>query len=344
MKQGIFAILLTAVLLSLSVTAHAQTAPGCAPEMLETQSNRSDALRVRDRAYQREVVKRTDPSLGMTCFDQALGVTARLGNIFSDRFPYDVPAPDTNVFTPPLAYPRWGADEILLDELDRVVMPVLTNYVDDFGGALSEILGTTLVTDLYSAILSPISAIQAAVDSFASDIAAIQTAINTILTIANTLSLPLPSATIIAIVAALKAAQSFAQSLIDALISAMNALVKPLIDALMAVIMGPATDIDCDRMAQLWNDGDPFGGAASIQGNGIEDGVPYMTIAELLSGAVPGGPDFMQELSNTFNVTILTDAANDLTGALAGPGSMPSWQTVPFFPVGTGTAAIISAM
>lgn len=361
--------LLTAVVVfSLSLNAFASVVPGPAPapapaaagacepgcdcQFKETLINKAEALKVREYASTAELNPRPDPSAGLTCLDQAIGVTARQSAIFSDKHDSAVPAANTVVFTPPLAYPNWGADDFFIKDLEAVVLPQLQTHLgNNFGGALSELLGTTVIsssiTNLLSSITGPINNIVSLMNGFASDINSILNAINTIRSIAQALNLPLPSPVIIGTVAALEAAQSVADSLMGALQSAMNSAIQPIIGNVMSEIMTPAADMDCDHIAKVWKDDDPADAMVSLQGNGPRMGAPFVSISNFIRGVYPdAGGAFIDAATGIGNHTdILDRALFDVTGgALSAPGAMPSWPVAPAFGNGATTADIISQM
>lgn len=337
------------LLSGLAVPAGAALKEGCNPDFNKNQQNHANAIRVRDKAYTRETVKRNDTALGMTCFDQAMGLTSRLGLIFSDVIPDVPPPPNTTVFTPPLAYPEFGADEYLIEALGDVVEPVLSSYLDDFVGTASDLLGLGTATSLFSAILGGITgtigSITGLISGFLGTITTLNGWISTITGIANTLSLPLPAAAIMAVTAFLNTVQSTISTMMSSIQSAMSAAIMPVINSITSYIAGPATDMTCDRIEKLWSTATPTADAAPIEGAGIEGGTPYFEYEKLLTGAPAGvGSDLLAELTAGTNGTILSDAMADLTGPLAAPGTLSSWKIAPIFPAGTGTAAIIGGM
>ncbi len=333
--------------------APAAAEPGCDPNFQEAQKNRAEALKVRDYAMTAEINTRPDPSAGLTCLDQAIGVTSRLGAIFSDKHDSAVPAANTVVFTPPLAYPNWGSDDFLIKDLEAVVLPQLTTHLgNNFGGALSELLGTTAIsstiTNLLSSVTGPINSITSAMNGFTSNISSILNAINTIRSIAQALNLPLPSPVIIGTVAALEAAQQIADQLMSTLQSAMNSAIQPLIGNVMGgTIMAQTADIDCDHLANMWTDDDPSDAKVSLQGNGPSMGAPLIPLSSFISGNYPdAGGAFIDAATGIGNHTDIVDRALfDVTGgALSAPGAMPSWPTAPSLGNAATTADIISQM
>ncbi|MDD9901837.1 MAG: hypothetical protein OXT65_12750, partial [Alphaproteobacteria bacterium] len=109
MKQAIYSAYSTgkaamvagflAVMLTVSTTAaQAQVQPGCNQDVYDVMERAADAKRVRDLAYT-QVVKQNDTAMGMTCFDRALALSARLGAIFSDVTNVNLGAAIAGVFS-----------------------------------------------------------------------------------------------------------------------------------------------------------------------------------------------------------------------------------------------------
>lgn len=349
-KRALMAAMFSVAMLGLSATSSFALQEGCSPEFKEILDNRADALRVRDKAFAREHIRRPDPTAGMTCFDQAVGVTGRLGSIFSDKHNSAVPAANTVVFTEPLAYPDWGAGQFLVKEIEKVVMPPLEQHLRfNFGGVLSANLGTTMIsskiTGLLDSLMGPINDISTQISGFSGQISGILSAINTIQSIAQALNLPLPSPVIIGTVAALKAAQGVANSLMSALQSAMNAAIMPIINGIMGQVMGAPADMECDNLSQQWNDNDPSNNVRSHQGDGLNVGAPFVSVIDIARGNYGnGGTEFIAEIENEDNDAILLDMLEDLDTKLNAPGTLPSWKTVPTIPLNSSVTDIISAM
>lgn len=356
MKKSALIVLFAGMLALLSVTAvHAATVPGCNKEVHDAQKNQADAMRVRDKAYSREIIKRNDPALGMTCFDQAMGITGRLGGIFSDVFtPSLASIANTNVFSGADTatslinmFTKGGTGNLLINNLNNVITPTLNEFLNDFTGTLSQILGTTIgnfLNTIVGSINTALSAINTYVGTITGTISSIVTFINNIQTIANQLSIALPQAVIIAITTTLKAIQSALNAAMSALMAAVNAAISAIMSGVMALI-NSLTNIACDRIADLWADGNPTGGAESVEGNGIEFDTPYYTYDDLLAGSPAGaGPDLLDELGNTFNAGVLSAALSDLTSKLNAPCNIKSWKTPPIFPPASTTSAIIGLM
>lgn len=147
MKRIYLFTLLVLTFLSLSVTAGytQQLDPGCSPTMWSYMEDQADAMRARNKAYEREILNRQPSTLYLTCFDQAMALSARLGFIFSDNVMPNPPPANTVVFDdgsdgikPPgadaasgtVAFPGWGAQQSLAIDLYNVVNPEFDNWLD----------------------------------------------------------------------------------------------------------------------------------------------------------------------------------------------------------------------
>lgn len=322
-------------------TAHAQAAAAtdgpCDPGLMEILEDNANAARVRDNAVAYGTIQQSDPAAGITCMDQAMAVTGRAGAIFSDRHDDLVPPANTVVFTPPLAFPDWGAGDFLLSQLNDSITPMLGVHLgNNFGGTIGSLLGmTTLssrVTGLLDSILDPIDSITGQINSFGGQVNGILSAINTIQTLARALNLPMPSPVIIGAVGALEAAQRVADQLMGAMQQALNAAVQPLIGQVMGEVMGPAAEMDCNNMSALWGSGETDG-AVALQGTGHNLGAPYLPLTTLVQGtAVHGGTGYVNQLQSGQNMEILNRALQHLTdGGLSRPGVLRSWRPAPSF-------------
>ncbi len=143
MKKLLLFILVTFAAIGLSATAGYAAPlpptydPGCDPLMMTLLTDQANAVRARDRGYELEILSREPSTLYLTCFDQSMALSARLGLIFSDVFYQNPPPPNTLAYTGTLAYPDWGASwpsgpppyDNLAMELDVVVSPLLDNWL-----------------------------------------------------------------------------------------------------------------------------------------------------------------------------------------------------------------------
>lgn len=322
------------------------------PAICQAMQDQSDAVQVRDRALAGGIITRPEPTAGLSCMDQAMGVTGRLGNIFSDRHDDAVPPANTVVFTPELAYPDWGAGDFLVRNLNDAITPMLTSHLgSNFDGVLGAVIGTTAIsskfTDMITGITGTIDDIASQINGFSGQINSILSAINTIQTLAKALNLPLPSPVIIGAVAALEAAQQVADQLMSALQRAMNAAIQPLIGQVMGEIMAPAADMDCNNIDRLWNGAEDAPGLQSIAASGASQNTPFMSISALASGnnlsGIGGG--MMSQLQTGSNLDIIQRAyRNMMDGAISEPGRTPSWRAAPIIPVGATARDVVLQM
>lgn len=149
-----------ALVLGFAHEARAATAPGCESDgpgggLWGIMTRHADVQRVRDKAYTR-IIKQSDSSLAMTCFDKALALSARLGAIFSDAPPAAaIPAAIPAVFGNGVIYNTWagmglspqGRPNTLANAYGRVVTPALSAYLSDpgnFGASITGQMGVTV--------------------------------------------------------------------------------------------------------------------------------------------------------------------------------------------------------
>lgn len=152
MKKPVLIAFAAFLLSGLCVTAvEAQNishAPGCnttGPNggMWGALTRHADAVRVRNRAYAREIFKQPDSSLALSCFDHALALSSRLGLIFSDVYLPPPPATaNTSVFGA-VAYSSYGSNKWLVKDLSDVISAGLKDHAASFEGAPSKDLGGT---------------------------------------------------------------------------------------------------------------------------------------------------------------------------------------------------------
>ncbi|MBW7911102.1 MAG: hypothetical protein H3C49_07500 [Alphaproteobacteria bacterium] len=360
-KYGFIALFL-AVMMSLSVTSANACQPGCdCNEMLPIIGNRADAKRVEGKSEARELIKQNDNSVGMTCFDRALMLTARLGGIFSDVSAMtSLPINNTSVFGTS-SFPDFGASTKLVRGLDAVVSPVMQGHVTNFADSISHMLGATVAGYLNgfvnSAIDSFLTAISGPMGDLGGYVADINSYYTTLVSAMDLLGLAMPTAVITA-VATINAAWSMINSMISGAVAAVTSAINSLVNSIVSMInsavsslMAAATpDGECSRIAQLWgNDYTPPAFATefqSLMGAAIEKGMPYFTLYEMLNNSISGGgTDLLQEITNATNTTFITDALNDLTsGGLSAPGNIPSWKSFSVLPVSSTVDDVIGQM
>lgn len=368
MRKYSFLAVFFALLFSLSVTSAYACQPGCdCDNVLPVMQNAAEAKRLETKAHAREVIKQNDNSVGMTCFDRALMLTAKLGGIFSDVTPgFAMPIGNTNIFGD-VSFPDFGASTKLVRGLDAVVSPKMMSHVGNFTDSLSHALGATIAGYLNSfvnsAINSFLGAIAGPMGTIGGYVNDINGYYNTLQSAMNLLGLAMPTAVITA-VATINAAWSLINSLISgavaAITNAINSLVNGIVsligDAMNGLMAAMTPDGECSRIAKLWGNGNMpdlgiFPDWRSLMGGAVERGTPYFTMYEMLTGAIPStfgtpGTHLMQELTNATNSTIISNALADLLpgGALSGPGVLPSWQTPPLIPISATVDDIISQM
>ncbi|TAL35521.1 MAG: hypothetical protein EPN97_07020 [Alphaproteobacteria bacterium] len=335
--------------------------------------NHSNSMRLRDKGYARQIIPQNDNGLGMTCYDRALALSARMGSIFSDVAPAGAfPGANSVVFKSPIFSPAAGTDKYLIQALNDVVLPQLQNHVNDFTDSLSDNLGATVASAFMAAIMAAFNALLAPI------MAAITT-LNTAMSTLNTLFGTLKTAirmlqfvtgvpffpVVTGFLAAINAAWTAVRNFITATINAIQATIRGLVNALLGWLMGGATSMaaasgsgsgDCDRIQQLWGNGQPASFMTNAGPNweraltqtGRQGGTPYFSFGDLLSMNPAGaGANMIQELGNASNSTIVNSVLGDIGagGGLNRPGNILSYPTSPpAFPRGTLPAGIISGM
>lgn len=386
MKRFLSITLFAAALSLFSVTAaFAVDCPpnsGCPCEVAEAMENHANAMKVRDKAITREIVKQNDNSIGMTCFDNAMLLSSRLGLIFSDIPTTGVfPKANTRVFGAvyDAAFgtgfnPDTGRVKTLYNAYTHVVVPMMQENATDFNDSLSFWLGATALNALSNsfgqaidALVAPLNALITSImgvintiDTWMDNLITALDIINTIMpslvpgaiNAINTLYWPMIKNTL------LTAIQTVQTNIINTIVNAITALVSGVatsllgVDPLTGVSRNDPNEGECARISRLWDPGVQalIADFRPVEGGGVENGTPYGTFMDLLQALAPGaGSDMMDEIQNAANSPILTAALNDLTGAgvLAGPGNMPSWPpSIPAFPVigGAAMSAIRGAM
>ena len=407
MKKFLMIALFAAGLLGLSVTASyagANCAPGCdcpaagsapAPQpwapggynppagpngtmnhggVLGLLEDHSNTMRLRDKSYGRQMVFQNDNGIGMTCFDHAMALTSRLGSIFSDvAGPNQFPASNSVVFLSPIYSPAAGSDKFLLDALNTVVSPQISNHENDFTNSLSNNLGATLMSGFlagimaaFNGLLGPVTAaiglLNTAITSFNTAVALLKNAIRIL---SMVVGVPAYFAVINGFIIAINAALAAVKAIINGVVKAAQTAIRAAVNALMGWLMGGATSMasasgsgngECDRIQELWGNGQPASFQNSNAGDferaltqtGRQGGTPYFSFGQLLSMAPPGaGTNLLSELTNASNSTIINGALSDIGagGGLNKPGNILTWPTSPpAFARGTLPAGIISGM
>lgn len=345
MKRPLATVLFAAVLTLFSVTSamavDCPAAPGCpcgdpvggppSPSgqgVLETMENHANAMKVRDKAITRETVKQNDNSIGMTCFDQSLGVSARLGQIFSDvpatgTFPYanervwmqtvydDAFGVGTKWVTDSLGNPV-EISKTLSDAYSHVISDMMQAHADDFEDSLSMWLGATALSwagsAAMNAILALMAPLQGLITTIQGVIATIQTWMDNLITALDIINMILPMATPAAVNAIndlyWPQLKNFLQSAIEFI---QNDIINMIVNQVTAIVMGPMGTLlgvdpvtgrstndpnegECARISRLWDPGVQalVGDFRPIEGGGIETGTPYGTFMDLLQALAPG--------------------------------------------------------
>jgi hypothetical protein len=339
--------------------------------LLEDHSN---TMRLREKSYGRQMVFQNDNAIGMTCFDHALALTSRLGPIFSDAgAPNQFPAANSVVFLSPIFSPAAGSDKYLLDALNTVVTPQISNHENDFTNSLSNNLGATFLSGFLAAIMGAFNAllapINAAIGVLNTAISTFNTAVSTLKTAVRILSMvvgiPAFYLVIQGFITAINAALAAVKAIINGIVKAAQTALRTVVQALLSWLMGGATSMaaasgtgtgECDRIQELWGNGQP----ATFQTNagpdweraltqtGRQGGTPYFSFGQLLSMNPPGaGANLLSELTNGSNSGIINGALADIGagGGLNKPGNILTWPTSPAaFARGTLPAGIIGGM
>lgn len=313
--------------------------PGCSCDFLNAAENHANAIRVRDRAYQRQIQKQPDNTMGMTCFDHTLVLSSRQGQIFSDTTPGTTwPAANLKNWDPTNAVneevydpgagvgtnPATGQNKAMSAQYGHVFGGEVQNHSSQFVDSLSAWLGATVLSYL-NGFLAGLNGIFSAINGFVTNINnAFNTMIgyiNTIQSILDQLGAALPSA-VIALVAAVQAAWTVIQNFISATISAIQTAISNAVTALTNMVQGvlgsllqgissPGDD-PCARVKRLWNPisitnnilaaaGVPF--FRPIEGGGIERGTPYFDFNNLVNGTFNSGDNTPYDMTSGVDLT-----------------------------------------
>lgn len=364
-----------AVLMSLGIgAAYAACAPGCdcsggAASFMTAATHRADAIRVRERAYARELTKQADNSVGMTCMDHGLALTSRLGQLFSDKQPTGMLFGNNTKVFGASTYPGFGSDQLLATALRVTVNPSQSNHALNFPDSLSRIIGATILNFFGGAFMGTINGFISNIQSQMATLQTYVTTFNNLVTALQTIITMLNGSTptwILALVTAINAAWAAISNFINTMIMAVQTAIMTIMTTIQGVIMGVLGSLtgfngptgECSRIQQLWGNQQPAtflsGPIRALTGTAIETGTQYMNFRQLLGNAPrPAGMlapnaanDLLQELGLGPNAAFLTNALTDIQGggSLAAPGTMPTWKTPTVFAPGTTAAAIIGAM
>ncbi|MBL8711847.1 MAG: hypothetical protein JNM12_03025 [Alphaproteobacteria bacterium] len=354
---------------AMSATVQCPTASGCPCEVAQAMQNHSEAMQVASKAQAREIIKQPDNSLGMTCFDHALKLTSRLGQIFSDipgtgAFPAANERVFGTVYDPLFGTginPTTGKMKSLANSIETTMSAMMQEHANDFTDSLSNFLGATTLA-FVGAFMQPIEDLiataQGLITSITGVIGTIQSVMDSLilgLDIINTLfpslNVGILNTTIVPLwnqikTTLLSAIQTIQTQILSQIVTAITNILNSAVSSILGV--DPDTGVsyndpakgECSRLSRLWNPvsvtGQALGGDfRPVEGGGVENGTPYLTIRSILQGIAPGaGADYLDEIQNAANSPILTAALNDITtGVLSGPGNMPSWPAA--IPTGT---------
>jgi hypothetical protein len=304
MKKILMIVLFATVLTGLSVTSSYATRPGCygtegngadptytAPSggtpgsggtqvydgVLGAMEDHAGALRIRNRAEGREVLHENDNALGMTCFDHALGLTGRLGTIFSDVGPgaagvgpssygsVTFNSANSTVFKSPIYDQMYGSTNSFTTAISNVIQPQLSNHVNEFPDSISKAIGATvanaisgaimgLITPLINAINTAVAPILGMISTFTGYMNTFKTAMSAL---GHVIGVPLsPVFTIL--MTALNTAFQILKQFVRTVINALQTAVKAVIDAMLSQINSSTQNNmsgagpDCQRVQELW--------------------------------------------------------------------------------------------
>lgn len=324
------------------------------------QEGRANSIRVRDRATARQVQHQNDNGPGMTCFDHAMGLTSRLGQLFSDDKPKGkIPAASTRAFGQ-VAYQGYYADQWMTNALNVVIKPTLSQHALNFQpDSLSTMLGATQFP-FWGGFMATINGYISTIMGYINQITNLVNTLNTLWTYFqqivdllngmmplwimawvpiivnfwNSVVLPMINATIGAIMSTLGGIVSTITSQIMGALGSMTNFMNPL---------GPPVNGggECARIQNLWGVGGGFpmtiGGISfqtgpimrALTGTGVQTGNSYFSFAQLVQGGGPPGvgADFTNELKlaqPALNQDMMTRALGPLVGpggALSGPSA-----------------------
>jgi len=303
LKKFLISTLFTVALMGLSITAASAAQPGCYGNeglgkdptytgsgstgsggtqvydgVMGAMENHSAALRVRNRAEAREIVHENDNGLGMTCFDHALGLTGRLGAIFSDVAPGSTAGtgptgygsstfnePNSTVFLSPIVDTNYGTGNSLTTAISNVIQPQLSNHVNEFPDSISKAIGATVANALSGAIMGMIAPLMTAINGAVSAIGGLIATVNGYLSAFKTamralqfvIGLPL-SPTITVLMTALNSAfailKQFITTAFHALQTTVMGFVNSMLNQLTTSTANNMTNAgpDCQRIQSLW--------------------------------------------------------------------------------------------
>lgn len=382
MKKIFAAFLFTLMLSGLVTTAvsAANCQPGCdcssgsdGTGLYGEMQRRAEAMRVRDKAYNRQVFKQSDNTLGMTCYDRALAMTARLGTIFSDVAPSmsgNTMPPNDNVFGGSSSYPTFGIDNVdhsyLILSLQKTLVPIAQDHASDFSQSISAALGATslgllgglvgtLQGWLNNNVFGTVNQINGAVQTVRTWLDLISAALDLFGTALPTVI----TGTVNLIISYWGELQSALGTVVQDAVNVILQFVSQYFNILLTDVYGldGTNHGSCDRIAQLWGKKDSNGQQVPsnltnpLTGGGLTSGTPYFNLSQLLNPtSLSGiaGSDLLQSLNNDNNGSnsILQKALRDVSanGGLSAPGNIPSWPRTPSIPANATSDCVIKIM
>lgn len=358
-RQLVFAALLTAGILMLSVTSAnainpCVPRPGCSCQYFQAAENRAATIRVRDKAYMRQIMKQGDNTLGMNCFDKVLILSSKQGMIFSDTFPGAAFPPanlqawdpsnavNRQVYDPTAGVgtnPRTNKSKVLGSQFELVFNEEAKSHTkaSNFGDTLSAWLGATLFNFL-SGYLAGLAAIFASMTTELNNLnTRFNDLFNDIQTILNWIDIlggAIPSV-VATTVPLITAAWNTIYTTLIGLINSIQGLIFGFVDDIFNVLRGAIGSLlqfaatpdqdPCARIKRLWNPTSISGetlfaavGAAGfrpMEGGGIERGAPYFDINTLLN--------FTGTMNDPLGAAISLAAALDLSDEIRNAANNP---------------------
>jgi hypothetical protein len=156
LKRGLIALGLTGLMLVGTPQAQAFTAdgggtgsiPGCSLEALDVQRTLNMVGVVETVAAASESIDMPSSVNALTCYDQSVLMSAKAGEIFSDKVASNLPGFNGSIalgLGSTIGGPFGdGTTGTLLQDLGRVVDPVLDEMLGNFVGSLTSAIGSTL--------------------------------------------------------------------------------------------------------------------------------------------------------------------------------------------------------
>jgi hypothetical protein len=320
--------------------------------VLGAMEDHSAAARVRDKAYSRQIIKQNDNALSMTCFDKSLIQSSKMGQIFSDILPSDMPIANNTVFGPS-TYPDANADSLLIKNISNVLDGPMRNHAGNFPHSLSAPFGWAGL-DFLDGFMGPINTIigniggitggmMGQAGSYSSTWGSFQSLIDA-LSALFPIVLPAALSNILAVLNSLLSQVNSAMGALGGQMTALNGILGSF------DIAGGALNPDdpCRAMSKIWGGGGSIlpAGFKSIIGSGSEGNTPYASFRDFLNPGSLGldsGSGMLAELQNGNNSEIM-DRARKLFdpvagGILSGPGATPAspWSAPPVAPALTAT-------